>query len=216
MDAGFVEWLRTKGLPNERIEAFRFFAAELAKHPSLSAAIRAYEDAGEPPQRITNLRHAAAKLVEYEESRHAPAVDPSPPRPRTPSAAVVAAAASTSRLGCSCRKRYDIYLDSDFGALARWLGGGIGIGSLVMIRLFGIVGAAAIALGLAGTGGAATILSICFRCEGCRQRIRDLDRDELAILRSGRAKVTLITVGLLGGAAVCGLGWWMAISAKSS
>jgi hypothetical protein len=210
----FIEWLRTTGTPEAHVEAHRHYAIELAKHPSLTAALRAEEEAGSPAKRIANLRQTAARLAEFEESKRSP--PPVAARPRAPESVAppVQAPAPSSRhvmslprKGCSCRSHQDIYLDTDFGSLASMIGGGIGIGMFFLIRFIGILGAAAIALGLAGLGGLATIISICFRCEGCRDPVTDLDADERALLRKGRALVTLITAGFVGGAIVCGSLW---------
>jgi len=78
----------------------------------------------------------------------------------------------------------------------------------VPIRLIGVLGALTLALGAAGMGG---LVSICMRCEGCRRRVSDLDADERARVRKGRGRVTLITLALIIGAAVCGAVWWSLI-----
>lgn len=185
---------------------------ELGRHPSLSAAIKSAEDAGKSPQYIASLRLAAARKMQLEEPRMpAPQSMPDPVVARgTPSRHVEL----RPRKGCSCRKHYDPYLDNDFGALARVFGGGIGIGTFIMIRIFGLLGALAIACGLAGTGGFVTIFSICFRCEGCRNRIYDLDVDERAHLAKGRGMVILVTAGFFAGAAICGYLWWRLATAQ--
>lgn len=236
----FIAWLREQGFSDEHLAAFRGYLAELAKHPSLSAALRAFEDEGRSPRQIANMRQAAAKYAEFQErgaAQSAPAAKPRPAeRPPAPSLepaleteskrpASPAASANTAvaralaggmpRRGCQCRTRYDIFLDNDFGALARLLGGGVGIGTFILIRLFGALGALAIALGFAGLGGFATILSICYRCEGCRRRVTDLDEDERAHLRKGRGMVVLVTAGLIAGSAVCGYLWWLAVKARN-
>jgi len=131
------------------------------------------------------------------------AVEPREPRP-----AAATRNMGDRRKGCICNRRYDVYLDDDFGALARLFGGGIGIGTLVLIRLIGVLGALTLALGAAGMGGLVTITSICFRCEGCRYRVRDPDADERARIRKGRGRVVLVTLALIIGAAVCGAAWW--------
>lgn len=185
---------------------------ELGRHPSLSAAIKAAEDAGKSPEYIASLRLAAARKMQIDMPQSTPTPVAPPVTPRgTPAPRYVE---MRPRKGCTCRKGYDPYLDNDFGALARLLGGGIGIGTFIMIRLFGLLGALAIALGLAGCGGAATIFSICFRCEGCRNRIYDLDEDERAHLAKGRRMVILVTVGLLAGAAICGYLWMQLAKAR--
>lgn len=208
-------WLREKGATDAQQAAYRRYALELAKHPSLSAAIRAAEEASTPPQQISNLRQTAARIAEFESgaepsiARGTPTTPPlvvEAPRPRTPS--VARQLPPPPRQGCSCNRRHDVYLDNDFGLLARWLGGGLGIGTLIMIRLLGLFGALALALGLAACGGGATIISICVRCESCRQRVTDLDADEREDLKKGRHKVILFTVGLAIGAAICGYLWW--------
>jgi hypothetical protein len=117
------------------------------------------------------------------------------------------------RKGCICSKRYDLYLDDDFGALARLFGGGIGIGTIILIRLVGILGALAIALGFAGMGGLITILSICMRCEGCRRRVQDLDPDERARVRKGRGRVIVLTLIFIVGALICAAAWWNLVKA---
>jgi len=207
----FIEWLRRNGTPEPHVEAHRHYATELAKHPSLTAALRAEEEAGSPAKRIANLRQTAARLAEFEESKSTPIPGA---RARESVAPPVQAAPAPSRhaialprKGCSCRTHQDIYLDTDFGTLASMIGGGIGIGTFFLIRLIGVLGAVTLALGLAGLGGLATIISICFRCEGCRDPVSDLDADERALLRKGRALVTLITMGFVGGAIACGLLW---------
>lgn len=219
----FIEWLRGQGLPAEHIAAYREHLAELAKHPSLSAAIRAAEEAGTPAKQIANMRQVAARLVEFNEkgavatargtpaasvdiARGTPALEVEP-RTRLKPITSRLAHIDPPRRGCECKKRYDVYLDNDFGALARWLGGGIGIGTLILIRLIGLLGAAALALGMAGMGGFVTCFTICVRCEGCRRRISDLDDEELRDLRKGRGLVVLVTAGLLAGAALCGYLW---------
>jgi len=211
----FLEWLRRSGTPEPHVEAHRHYANELAKHPSLTAALRAEEEAGSPAKRIANLRQTAARLAEYEDSKGlphaAPALAVERERPLSVAPPVQAApsrhAISLPRKGCSCRSHQDIYLDTDFGSLASMIGGGIGIGTLILIRMIGVLGAVTVALGLAGLGGLATIISICFRCEGCRDPVSDLDEDERAVLRKGRALVTLITMGFVGGALACGFLW---------
>ena len=253
----FITWLRGQGIPDDHIRAYRHYLAELAKHPSLSAAIKAAEEAGTPPQQIANLRQVAARLLEFQEAGGATVaasssvaaspsiaaspsvasvavsavasleVEPKQPRPggassleveaREPRAARAsrAPAVEPRRKGCECAKRYDVYLDNDFGALASWLGGGIGIGTIIIIRFIGILGAAALALGLAGMGGLVTIFSICFRCQGCRRRITDLDEDEREHLRKGRGMVVVVTLGLLIAAAVCGYLWVLAMQSRN-
>lgn len=209
----FIAWLGTQGTPAAHLPVYRHYAGELAKHPSLSAALRAAEEAGAPEQQIKNLRMTAAKLAGFENRRFAPAqpeatpielaVDPKPP-PRDMGKLLEV---SRPRQGCTCTRHRDVYLDNDFGALARWLGGGVGLGTIVLIRFIGALGTAALALGLAGMGGLVTITSICLRCEGCRSRVRDLDDEEKAHVRAGRKRVVLVTAGLLAGAALCGALW---------
>jgi hypothetical protein len=223
----FITWLRGQGLPDEHVAAYRNYLAELAKHPSLSAAIRAAEEAGTPAKQIANMRQVAARFAEFQE-KGSVAKPQATPRGTPPAALEVEARTPLApianrlkdmeprRRGCTCKKRYDIYLDNDFGALARWLGGGIGIGTLILIRLIGIFGAAALALGLAGIGGLATVISICFRCEGCRHRITDLDEDERAHLKKGRAMVVLVTAGLLAGSVLCGYLWYLVMKTPPS
>jgi hypothetical protein len=222
----FIEWLQGQGLPEEHLKAYRHYLAELAKHPSLSAALRAAEEAGTPPRQIANLRQAAARFAQFEEARSRPAPVATPTEPVKSSSAgsvlevepkqarpAQAPQESTAlRRGCTCKKRYDVYLDNDFGSLAGLLGGGIGIGGVVLVRFFGILGALAIALGFAGMGGFVTIFSICVRCQGCRNRIYDLDEDEIRDLRKGRSYVVLATIGLLVGAAVCAYLWWTLVT----
>lgn len=211
----FVDWLRANGTPEAHVSAHRHYAEELAKHPSLSAAIRHHEDAGAPAQRIANLRSTAAKLAEMEHGaplpRASPPLEVETPRP-APRATVSDPRWTTPRIGCECRKRYDLYLDNDFGTLAKMLGGGLGIGMFLLIRMIGVLGALAIALGLAGLGGFATIMTICYRCEGCRKPIKkDLDDEERTTLRKGRAMVVLVTAALWGGAALCVFLWLSAL-----
>lgn len=220
-----VEWLRRNGTPEAHLAAHRHYAEELAKHPSLSAAIRYHEDAGAPPQRIANLKATAAKFAELEESKRAPRAPVAPVRVREPELPVHVAPRPAARqtadppsrwtaprVGCDCKKRYDLYLDNDFGGLAKMLGGGLGIGTFLLVRMIGVLGALAIALGLAGLGGFATIMTICFRCEGCRKPIKqDLDDDERATLRKGRAMVVIVTALLWGGAALCAFLWITAV-----
>jgi hypothetical protein len=213
----FVEWLRETGTPEPHVAAHRHYAEELAKHPSLSAALRYHEDAGAPPQRIANLKSTAVKRAEFEQAREAPRRPQLEPRLEVerpaPRAREVTANPrfSTPRAGCECKKRYDLYLDNDFGTLAKMLGGGIGLGTFLLIRMIGVVGALAIALGLAGLGGFATIMTVCFRCEGCRKPIKDLDDEERSTLRKGRAMVVLVTAALWGGAALCVFLWLTAV-----
>ncbi len=95
------------------------------------------------------------------------------------------------RRGCMCRSRADVFLDDDFGALAKMLGGGAGIGTFFLVR------------------------SIRMRCEGCRRTVTDLDDDERARVRKGRAKVTLVTLALMAAAAICALTWWHAVRARA-
>jgi hypothetical protein len=216
----FIEWLKGQGLPDAQMAAYRNYLAELSKHPSLSAAIKAAEEAGTPPREIANMRQVAARLVTFRDAPATPALPAKLPVASEPTFEVEArqpAAAPKRRIGdtapprrgCSCKKRYDLYLDNDFGALARWLGGGIGIGTLILIRMIGILGAACLALGLAGMGGLVTCFSICLRCEGCRQRVTDLDEDEIAHVRKGRGLTVLVTAGLLAGSLLCGYLWFM-------
>jgi hypothetical protein len=216
----FIEWLRTKGLSDEtQLTAYRRFVEEIAAQPSLSAALRAAEEEGKPPKHIANLRAVAARMAEFESSRNAP--PPPAPRPtplaspvleveaRQPRApAAVLRNVSDRRKGCICNKRYDLYLDDDFGALARVFGGGIGVGTIILIRVVGVLGALAIAFGLAAMGGLVTILSVCMRCEGCRRRVQDLDVDERARVHKGRGRVIILTVVMLAGAALCAAAWW--------
>jgi hypothetical protein len=235
----FVEWLQANGTPGAHLAAHRHYAEELDKHPSLSAALRYHEDAGAPASRLANLKATAAKRAEYEQSlvasvpRPRPlAAEPVPYRPAEPAAhrpADVPALAverpkprtlepnprwTQPRVGCICNKRYDLYLDNDFGGLAKMLGGGIGIGTILLMRMIGVVGALAVALGLAGLGGLATFFTICLRCEGCRKPIsKDLDDDERSTMRKGRAMVGLVTAGLLAGAALCVFIWITAVKA---
>lgn len=228
----FVKWLEDSGTPAAHVAAHRHYAEELDKHPSLSAALRYHEDAGAPAGRLANLKATAAKRVEFEQSLIAsiprprplasepvpyPPAEPAGYRPsEVPQLAIERPKPRTvepnprwsaPRNGCTCQKRYDLYLDNDFGGLAKMLGGGIGIGTFLLVRAIGVVGALAIAFGLAGLGGFATILTICFRCEGCRKPIKDLDDDERTTLRKGRAIVVLITVALFAGAALCAFIW---------
>lgn len=139
-------------------------------------------------------------------------LEPSGPRKRTSASPIQPI--STPRKNCQCRKRYDVYVDNDFGIMAKLLGGGAGIAMFFLVRLVGILGAGAIALGLAALGGTATIISICFRCEGCRRTIRDLDDGERSDLRKARALVTLVTLGLWAGAGICAVLWWMAFQSR--
>jgi hypothetical protein len=232
----FIEWLRTKGLTDEaQLSAYRRFVAEIAAQPSLSAALRVAEEEGMPAKHIANLRAVAARMAEFDSSRTAPAapaprvinpspaleVEPRPPargggleieakQPRHVPAAMLRNLGDR-RKGCICNKRYDLYLDDDFGALARLFGGGIGIGTIILIRLVGILGALAIALGFAGMGGLVTILSICMRCEGCRHRVQDLDDDERARVRKGRGRVIVLTLIFIVGALICAAAWWNVI-----
>jgi hypothetical protein len=226
-EEAFVDWLVAQGLTDDaHLAAYRRYIAELAKHPSLSAALQAAKEAGTSDREIANLRKVAGRIAEFDAARNAPAVEvPAPvlavePRQKPPSIAPpvrspvpVRGKPSTHdpgqrRRGCVCNRPYDLYLDDDFGALARLFGGGIGIGTIVLIRLVGVLGALTLALGLAGTGGLVTILSTCMRCEGCRRRVSDLDDDERARVRKGRARVVLITIALVAGAAICGIAWW--------
>ena len=223
----FIDWLRSQGLPDEHVAAYRNYLAELAKHPSLSAAIRAAEEAGTPPKQIANMRQVAARFAEFKDKGAAavekPAARGTPPmsleveakKPLPPLSSRTAVNERPPRRGCSCKKHYDVYLDNDFGALASWLGGGIGIGTIILIRMIGVLGAACLALGLAGLGGLVTCFSICVRCEGCRQRVTDLDEEELRDLRKGRGMVVLVTAGLLAGALLCGYLWITLIKQSS-
>jgi hypothetical protein len=222
----FIAWLRSRGTPEAHLDAHRHYAAELAKHPSLSAALRAGEEEGVAANRLANLRQTAARLAEYEDWKANPdrperperpeRVTATPPAPIERSARVTAALKqSIPRKGCACTKHYDVYLDNDFGSLARWLGGGIGIGTIILIRMFGLLGALAIGFALAGLGGFATIFTVALRCEGCRLRVSDLDEDERTTLRKARALVTLVTLGLLAAAVLCGVLWWMAVTSRS-
>ena len=239
----FITWLREQGLAEEQVAAYRNYLTEIRKHPSLSAALRAAEEAGTPAKQVANMRAVAARFAEFQEKGSVTRPKVQAPEPKldvervprgTPPAALAASALEVEtkaplppvssrtkdmeprRKGCTCKKRYDLYLDNDFGALARWLGGGIGIGTLILIRLIGILGAAALALGLAGIGGLATVISICFRCEGCRSRITDLDEDERATLKKGRAWVVLVTTGLLAGSVLCGYLWYLVMKSDAS
>jgi hypothetical protein len=228
---GFVAWLRAQGTPEPHVEVYRRGAEELAKYRDVESAVRAEESAGASPRRIANLRMVGDQLAAFEASQPAPVeLDIAPlPRARAPAPAtqqpfqpaVRSGPGFTPRRdvlpprqGCTCRERHDIYVDNDFGVLAKLLGGGLGIATFVLIRLLGLLGALALALGLAGMGGLATTFSICFRCEGCRQPVRDLDDDERSDLRRGRALVFGVTLALLGGAAICAFLWWKLANAE--
>ena len=210
----FLEWLRSRGATAAQLAVCRQYAIELAKYPSLSAALRAYEEAGAAADRIAGLRQTAARIAEFTEATRVIAMRGEPPlelepRRARPATGRVHDVAQSPRLGCTCRKYYDVYVDSDFGTLASMLGGGIGIGTLILIHWLGALAAAAIALGLAGLGGLATVGSICVRCEGCRCKIRDLDDADRVDLRKGRARVARVTLALLAGAALCGYLCWV-------
>jgi hypothetical protein len=236
----FIEWLQSKGLSDEaHLAAYRRIVAELAQHPSLSAALRAAEEAGKPPREIANMRAVAGRIAEFEQlSAPAPAPRPSSPsrppvekkepalevEPAPRAAAALAVEPRTTRpplsrmrdsdpprKGCICKRRSDVYLDDDFGALARLFGGGIGIGTIVLIRLLGVLGALTLAFGAAAMGGLVTITSICMRCETCRHRVSDTTDDERARIRTGRGRVVVITLILLVAAAACGAAWWSII-----
>lgn len=221
----FIVWLEGQGLSRDQLDAYKRYLAELARHPSLSAALRAGEEAGMPARDLTNLRQVAARLAEFQATRDAPApasppLEVEPRRPLEVEPKPVRAppardhAMDPPRRGCVCQRRHDVYLDNDFGALAKLLGGGAGLGAFLLVRLVGVLGALTLALALAGTGGTATIISICMRCSDCRRRISDLDSDERAAVRKGRGLVTLVTIGLLAGAALCGAIWWSAVKSR--
>ncbi len=195
----FVAWLRLRGTPEAHLDAFRHYAAILLPYADITEAVRVEEARGAPAQRIKNLRETAALITEFSGGSRPIPVVATPP----------AAPALGPRKGCECKRRYDLYLDNDFGTYATLLGGGTGVTMFFLTRLLGLVGAMAIAFGLAGIGGTITIASICFRCEGCRRTIRELDADERAELRKSRGLVTLITLGLYAAAAICGVLWYL-------
>jgi hypothetical protein len=219
----FIEWLRAKGLTDQtQLSAYRQLVEEIAAQPSLSAALRVAEEEGKPAKHIANLRAVAGRMAEFESSRTAPArvavaaavaaapgLEVEARQPRAPAAAL--RNVSDRRKGCICNKRYDLYLDDDFGALARVFGGGIGVGTIVLVRAIGVLGALALAFGLAAMGGLVTILSICMRCEGCRRRVQDLDADERARVHKGRGRVVVLTLVMIVLAVACGAAWWSAV-----
>lgn len=220
----FIDWLREHGTPEAHLVGYRQYAAELAKHPSLSAALEAAKAEGRDGKQIGNLRTTAARIAEFEASRSAPApleIEPprarpvalevEPPRARPAPSANLTKDLAPQRRGCVCSRRDEVFLDNDLGALAKMLGGGAGIGTFLLVRMVGLLGALSVALGLAGLGGVATIISICFRCQGCRRKVTDLDDTERAALHKGRGRVTIVTVALLAGAVVCALIWWNAV-----
>lgn len=221
----FSGWLRRGGATEADITAARTFAAELARAPSLSAALRDAEDRRASPADVAGLRRTAAQIAQFEAGEQPPRAAGEPsgfdivrddrPAPRS-ARATNAAAMLPRRAGCDCRKREGVYIDNDFGILGKALGGAGGVGGFILIRFVGLLGAAAIALGLAGTGGLITTFSICVRCEGCRHRITDLDADERKDLMKGRSLTLLVTIGLLAGAAVCGYLWWTLVKARYS
>lgn len=225
---GFIAWMRARGTPEQHLPAHRHYALELSKHPSLSAALRAEEEAGSPANRIANIRQVAARIAEFHSGHGVEVHDASPVRQAPASLALEveaprAARATVSprrlgleppRRGCECRERQDIYVDNDFGAMASMLGGGLGIGTIVLIKFVGVIGALAIALGLASLGGLATTMSICFRCHGCRCKVRDLDADESGTLGKGRALVAAVTLALMAGSGLCGYLWYSAMKAR--
>ena len=220
--------MRARGTAEQHLEAHRHYALELAKYPSLSAALRAEEEAGSPANRIANIRQVAARIAEFHSGQGVAVHDASPARPSPAQPALEVEAPRTARAtvsprmlgleprrrGCDCRERQDVYVDNDFGAMASMLGGGIGIGTIVLIKFVGVLGALAIALGLASLGGLATTMSICFRCHGCRCKVRDLDADERLALGKGRALVAAVTLALMAGSALCGYIWYSAVKAR--
>jgi hypothetical protein len=111
------------------------------------------------------------------------------------------------RAGCGCKKRYDLYLDDDFGGAARWLAGGVGIGTVVLAYWAGVFFTVALMFGFAAMGGVATVMSVCMRCEGCRQKVTDLDANDRENVRLARRRITLVTVGLAAIAAASGALW---------
>jgi hypothetical protein len=219
----FSGWLRRGGASELDITAARTHAAELARHPSLSAALRDAEDRRAAPADIAALRRTAGQIAQFESGEQPPRAAPESSgfdivrddRPaRREGRATNAPAMLPRRAGCDCRSRSDVYIDNDFGVLGKALGGAGGVGGFILVRFVGILGAAAIALGLAGTGGLITTISICVRCEGCRRRVTDLDADERRDLLKGRSLTMLVTIGLLAGAAVCGYLWWTLVSSR--
>ena len=74
----FIEWLRARGTPEPQLEAHRHYARELAKHPSLSAALRAEQEAGAPANRSANIVIRGG-TASWEASEH---VEFWPDRPR--------------------------------------------------------------------------------------------------------------------------------------
>jgi hypothetical protein len=231
----FLTWLQGQGLGEKQLAAYRKYLEELAKHPSLSAALRAAEDAGVPAREIGNMRAVAARFAEFQATGEATA-SAAPPSRRSPTSPPPSARPPTSppleiekparpapardhsvelpRKGCVCNRRQDVYVDNDFGALAKLLGGGAGIGAVLLTRMIGVFGALALAFGLAAMGGMATIISICLRCNSCRRRVTDLDSDERAAVHKGRGLVTLVTLGLVAATAVSGFLWWKRAQAR--
>jgi hypothetical protein len=204
----FIDWLRLRGTPEAHLDAFRHYATVLAKYGDITEAVRAEQAAGAAAQRITNLRQTAAHIAEFSGgSRPLPVTQP-PPVAEAPPLAI------GPRKGCICKKHHDVYIDNDFGIWAKLLGGGAGVAMFFLTRTFGLIGAMAVACGLAATGGTITIGSICFRCEGCRRTVRDLDADERSGLRKARGLVTLITLGLAAGAVICAVIWYTAVKAR--
>lgn len=204
----FIDWLRLRGTPEAHLDAFRHYAGVLAGYNDITEAVRGEEAAGAPPQRIKNLRQTAAHIAEFSGGSRplpvtrSPVVEPPPPTALGP------------RKNCECKKRHDVYIDNDFGIWAKLIGGGSAVAIFVLKRAFGFAGAMAITFGLAATGGTITIGSVCFRCEGCRRTIRDLDADERVELRKARALVTLITIGLAAAAVLCALVWYSGMKAR--
>jgi hypothetical protein len=212
---GFAGWLRAQGTPEPNVEVYLRGADVLGSFADLDAALRAEEAAGASPRRIANQREVGEQLRRFAETqRPAPALDLAEPDRRTrPASPTRRNEVSVPRPGCDCRERHDVYLDTDLGIWGKAAGGLGGVFGLVIARLAGVLGALTVGLGFLSLGGAATTLSLCWRCESCRRPIHGsaLTDDERRDLRAARARFLLITIGLSAAALLCAYLWLLAI-----
>ncbi len=203
--AGFEQWLRAQGIPEPNVEVYRRGAEVLASYATLDAALAAEEAAGASPRRLGNLRETDRQLSAWRASRPRPpaTIDLAVAPAERPRRASVSLQLDPPRTGCLCKERQGVYLDDDWGLWGKAGGAVCGVGGIILSRFIGVLGAITFALFAAGMGGLGAASSLCFRCETCRRKVRDLDADERADVRRGRGKLVLVALGALAAAAVC-------------